>query len=87
MRIYMQNQSADMRITRYYQLILQEDLIEGWSLIAESGEQGRSGRQRRDHFTQWDDALDKLLQLRDAQLRRGYRVMYVQGQPQEGRAE
>ena len=83
----MQSQPDDTKTNRYYQLILQEDLIEGWSLIAESGEQGRSGRQRRENFLTWDDALDKLLQLRDAQLQRGYRVMYVQGQPQSVRGE
>lgn len=87
MRIYMQNRPEEMKATRYYQLILQEDLIDGWSLIAESGEQGRAGRQRRENFPEWDEALEKMMQLRDAQLRRGYRVMYIQGQPQSERGD
>ncbi len=79
MRIYMQSQPDQERVTRYYQLILQEDLIEGWSLLVESGEQGRAGRVRKEHFVDRESAMDKLLSLRDTQVRRGYRVMFMQG--------
>jgi len=82
MRIFMQNPSDNLRSTRYYHLFLQEDLIDGWTLLVESGEQGRPGRLRREHFANRELAMDKLMSLRDSQLDRGYRVMYVQGQAQ-----
>ncbi len=80
MRIYMQSQPGSHKAARYYQLVLQEDLIEGWSLLVENGAQGSAGRMRREHFSNWDDALERLIQMRDLQIKRGYRVMYVQGQ-------
>lgn len=82
MRIYMQNPSANQKPTRFYHLLLQKDLIDGWNLLVESGEQGRAGRLRREHFANRELAMDKLMLLRDSQIERGYRVMYVQGQSQ-----
>ena len=79
MRIYMQKTTEDGRPPRYCQLVLQQDLIQGWSIIVESGEQGRSGRVRRQHFDQFDVAEEYLLNTRDAQLQRGFKVMFIQG--------
>ncbi|VAW87129.1 hypothetical protein MNBD_GAMMA18-815 [hydrothermal vent metagenome] len=85
MRIYMQRQPEVQKAARYFQLILHEDLIEGWSLLVENGMQGSAGRVRREHFDVWDEALDRLMKIRDLQINRGYRVMYVQGEaPSKG---
>ncbi len=80
MRIYMQRPPIDEKPARYYQLVLQEDLLEGWSLLVESGQQGSQGRIRHEHFASLDQAVVKLESLRNAQLNRGYRTMYVEGQ-------
>ncbi len=80
MRIYMQLPSADERPPRFYQLVLQKDLLGGWTLIRESGAQGGPGRVQRQHFEDHDSALDALVQWRDRQLRKGYRVVFAEGE-------
>jgi predicted DNA-binding WGR domain protein len=64
---------------RYYQLMLQEDLIEGWTLVREWGQQGAAGRVKRDHFASLELAQQALLLVRDAQIKRGYQVVFAQG--------
>jgi len=79
MRIYMQMPVSGHRPPRYYHLHLQEDLLEGWSLIREWGFQGAGGRIQQDYFTDRESAQDALLRVRDEQLKRGYRIVFVKG--------
>jgi len=78
MRIYMQTPPQGKRPPRYYHLHLQEDLLEGWTLIREWGFQGASGTMRREHFTDREEAQVALMQARDEQLKRGYQVVFMQ---------
>jgi len=78
MRIYMQIQQKEQQ-PRYYQLLLQQDLLDGWTLVREWGKQGSSGRVKRDHFPCRNDALVALERVRDAQLNRGFQVVFTQG--------
>lgn len=80
MRIYMQTPLLEDKALRYYQLFLQEDLLAGWTLVREWGQQGSPGRVIREHFETREAAEQALLKVRDAQLRRGYRVVFMQGQ-------
>lgn len=80
MRIYLQTPFSADRAARFYHLFLQEDLLGGWMLVKESGYQGSSGTMQREHFASKDEALRALVRSRDAQIRRGYRVMYTQGE-------
>ena len=79
MRIYMQTVAADDKLPRYYQLMLQEDLLTGWTLIREWGQTGSPGRTKKDHFATREEAEHALLNVRDAQVKRGYRVVYMRG--------
>ncbi len=79
MRIYMQTPAHGDQPPRFYHLILEKELLEGWSLIREWGHQGSPGRVRRDHYTDFDSAEQELLKVRDAQIGRGFRVVFVQG--------
>lgn len=79
MRIYMQIVEQTDKFPRFYQLVLQEDLINGWTLVREWGQQGSAGRVKKDHFSSRDEAQRALLKVRDAQLKRGYRVVYMRG--------
>ena len=79
MRVYMQTVAEADKFPRFYQLMLQEDLINGWTLVREWGQQGTAGRVKKDHFSSRDDAQRALLKVRDAQLQRGYRVVYMRG--------
>ena len=80
MRIFMQTRPSLDRAPRFYHLFLQEDLIGGWTLVKETGAQGSPGKVSKQHFDNWDEALETLMTLRDKQLMRGYQVVFVQGQ-------
>ena len=78
MRIYMQIPPEGAKAPRFYHLHLQEDLLEGWTLIREWGYQGAAGRIKKEHFADHDSAEAALLQSRDEQLKRGYQVVFMQ---------
>ncbi len=80
MRIYMQIPAVDDKPPRYYQLLLQPDMISGWTLVREWGMVGASGRVRREHFAEREEAEAMLIKARDSQIKRGYRVVFTQGQ-------
>lgn len=84
MRIYLQIPAHDDQPPRYYQLVLQEDLLGGWTLVRETGRQDGSGRVKREHYPDREAAEIALSKARDAQLARGYRVVFVQGDRQAG---
>lgn len=79
MRVFMQLIDEPDKAPRFYHLLLQEDLIDGWTLVREWGQQGLPGRVKKDHFDTRDDAERALIKVRDAQVGRGYRVVYMQG--------
>ena len=85
MRIYMQTPAADNHPPRYYHLVLQEDMLEGWTLIKESGRQDSGGRIKREHYATREEAERALIKAREAQIKRGYRVVFVQGEHQGGK--
>lgn len=80
MRIYMQTPYTAERPPRFYHLFLQEDLLGGWTLVREWGFQGAAGTVRREHFNNRDNALLALITSRDAQIKRGYRIMFIKGE-------
>lgn len=80
MRIYLQMPSLEGKPPRFYHLFLQADLIEGWTLVKEWGFQGSGGRLKREHYPDYNAAENALMQSRDAQLKRGYRVVFMEGQ-------
>lgn len=80
MRIYMQTMGNTDNVPRYYQLILQEELLGGWSLIREWGTQGARGRSKREEFSERSEAVQALTAYRDDQTKRGYQVVYIQGE-------
>lgn len=80
MRIYMQTPGSSEQASRFYQLCLERDLLQGWILVKEWGAVGAGGRVQREHFEDFQSAEDALIENRDRQLKKGYRVMYVQGQ-------
>jgi predicted DNA-binding WGR domain protein len=79
MRIYMQTPVTGDENLRFYHLMLQPDLLGGWLLIREWGYQGAPGRTRKTHFSDVGEAQEALLKIRDQQLKRGYRVVFMAG--------
>jgi predicted DNA-binding WGR domain protein len=78
MRIYMQIPPSDAGAPKFYHLHLQEDLLNGWTLIREWGFQGAGGRVIKDHYPDRETAEDAMLKHRDVQLKKGYRVVFMQ---------
>lgn len=76
----MQLQADGNKSPRYYQLLLQRDILSGWNLVREWGQVGAAGRIRREHFDTRELAEGMLTQVRDSQIKRGYRVVFTQGQ-------
>lgn len=79
MRIYLQIPAMDSGAPRFCHLILLADLWEGWTLVREWGVQGGAGRVRRQYYAGREEAEQALIAARDQQLRRGYRVVFVEG--------
>lgn len=80
MRLYMQTPVTDEHPPRFYHLFLQQDLLEGWTLVKEWGYQGAKGRLVREHFDSREAAEHALVKARDSQLQRGFRVVFAEGQ-------
>jgi predicted DNA-binding WGR domain protein len=64
---------------RFVQLALQQDLLGGWLLVRETGHIGQRSTVKREQFLQQDEALAAFEQARDANLRRGFQVVFAQG--------
>ena len=79
MRIFMQAAPQGTEAPKYYHLILQQDLLGGWTLIREWGQQGGRASMRRDVYLERDAAESALVQARDQQIKRGFQVMFMQG--------
>ena len=78
MRLYLQTPpTADA--PHYVQIVLEQDLLGGWTLYREAGIQGGKATLKREQFLDRDDAIAAFEKARDTQLKRGYRVMFSQG--------
>ncbi len=80
MRIYMQTAMDNSASMRYCQLILQQDLLGGWTLIKERGTQGAKGRLQREHHDSYEAAERALMCARDLLIDKGYQVVFMRGE-------
>lgn len=79
MRIYMQTHTETAETPRFYQLSLQQDLLGGWTLYREWGQQGARSSMKREVYLDRDSALTAFEKARDSQVKRGFRVVFSQG--------
>src|SRR5690606_6959707 len=79
MRLLLQQRPDGPEAPRFVQLMLQGDLLGGWSLVRDSGQIGGRSQLRREQFPDHDSALAALEAARDAQLKRGFQLMFSQG--------
>ncbi|MGA8277795.1 MAG: WGR domain-containing protein [Rhodanobacteraceae bacterium] len=79
MRIFMQTQASLDEAPRYYQIVLEQDLLGGWTLYREWGRPGGRSASKREVYLDRDEAFDAFEHIRDAQIRRGFQVMFRQG--------
>ncbi|WP_408952850.1 WGR domain-containing protein [Lysobacter sp. Hz 25] len=79
MRLLLQQRPEGREAPRFVQLMLQPDLLGGWTLVRETGQIGGRSTVRREQFMNHDSALAALEQARDQQLKRGFHLMFSQG--------
>lgn len=79
MRIFLQQKPAANEAPRYFQLILQQDLLGGWTLTRESGQIGGKSQVKREVYLEQDEAIAAFEKARDLQLKRGFQIMFAQG--------
>ena len=79
MRVFMQTTPGVEGPPRFYELILQEDLLGGWSLIRQWGRTGTRGTHNKEHFTDQCAAQQALVEHRDRQLDKGFAIMFIHG--------
>ena len=79
MHLYMQTPPGSGTAPRYCRIALEQDLLGGWTLYRESGSEGGRATLKREVYLDRDTALAAFEQARDAQLKRGFKVMITQG--------
>ena len=79
MRLLLQQRPGGTDAPRFVQLMLQPDLLGGWTLVRETGQIGGRSTVRREQFLDQASAVAALEQARDQQLKRGFQVMFAQG--------
>jgi len=79
MRLLLQQRPDGREAPRFVQLQLQPDLLGGWTLLRETGQIGGRSTLKREQFPDQSSAQEALESARDAQLKRGFQLMYVQG--------
>ena len=79
MRLLLQQRPDGHEAPRFVQLQLQPDLLGGWTLLRETGQIGGRSTLKRELFNDQASALAALEAARDAQLRRGFQLMFAQG--------
>ena len=82
MRVYLQQPPSGNESPRYVQLSLMPDLLGGWELLRETGQTGGRAQLRRELYLQQDEARHAFEKARDAQLKRGFQVVFASGEPQ-----
>jgi len=79
MRVFMQTKPVSTEAPRYYQIVLQQDLLGGWTLTREWGQPGGRSSSKREVFLDRDAAEAALMSARDQQIKKGFQVMFAQG--------
>ena len=79
MRVFLQQPPSGNESPRYVQLSLIPDLFGGWELLRESGQVGGRAQLRREQYLQQHEASTAFEKARDAQLKRGFQVMFTSG--------
>ncbi len=80
MRLLLQHPPVGAEAPRFVQLALQQDLLGGWLLVRESGHIGQRSSVKREQYLNQDEALSAFAQHRDQNVKRGFQIVFVQGE-------
>src|SRR5690606_2200206 len=79
MRLLLQQRPGGPEAPRFVQLMLERDLLGGWTLVRETGQVGGRSSVRREQYLDQRDAFKALEHARDLQLKKGFQLMFAQG--------
>lgn len=79
MRLLLQQKPLAGEAPKYVQLVLQQDLLGGWSLLRETGLIGGKCQLKREQYLDHPAALLAFEKARDQQVKKGFMVMFAQG--------
>lgn len=79
MRLLLQQRPDGREAPRFVQLQLEPDLLGGWALVRETGQMGGRSTLRREQYLDQASAMAALEHARDAQLKKGFQLMFAQG--------
>ncbi len=79
MRMLLQQRPDGPEAPRFVQLMLERDLLGGWTLVRESGRVGSRSQLRREQFPDQPSAEAAFEHARDLQIKKGFQLMFVQG--------
>jgi predicted DNA-binding WGR domain protein len=79
MRLLLQQRAEGREAPRFVQLMLEPDLLGGWALVRETGQIGGRSQLKREQFLDQASAQAAFEQARDAQLKKGFQLMFAQG--------
>ena len=79
MRLLLQQRPDGREAPRFVQLMLERDLLGGWTLVRESGQVGNRSTVRRDLYLDQAEAMAAFEHARDLQLKKGFQLMFAQG--------
>ena len=79
MRMLMQERPNGREAPRFVQLMLEADLLGGWTLVRETGQIGGRSSLKREQYLDQGSALAAFEHARDLQLKKGFQLMFVQG--------
>ena len=80
MRLFLQQHPDGRETPRFVQLQLEADLIGGWTLTRESGQVGGRSTLKREQYLDRISALAALERARDQTLKKGFQLMFAQGE-------
>jgi len=80
MRMLLQHQPTAAEAPRFVQLALEQDLLGGWLLVRETGHIGQRSTVKREQYLERDEAMAAFEKARDQNVKRGFRVVFVQGE-------
>ena len=79
MRMLLQQRPDGREAPRFVQLMLEPDLLGGWTLVRETGQMGGRSSLRREQYLDQASALAAFEHARDVQLKKGFQLMFAQG--------
>jgi predicted DNA-binding WGR domain protein len=80
MRLFLQQRPGSGESPRFVQLVLQQDLLGGWTLLRETGHIGGKSQLRKEQFLERDLAVAAFEKARDLQVKKGFQIMIAQGE-------